>query len=83
MARTPVTDAHKPLWAAKGAAGVAVVLYEFHSEWRRGWGSNPRPVGYEPTDLPLIYPAIGAERWYRATGLRLFRPALYQLSYLG
>ncbi len=24
----------------------------------RGWESNPRPRGYEPRELPLLYPAI-------------------------
>jgi hypothetical protein len=24
----------------------------------RGWDSNPRPTGYEPVELPLLYPAI-------------------------
>lgn len=24
----------------------------------RGWDSNPRPSGYEPDELPLLYPAV-------------------------
>ena len=27
----------------------------------RGWDSNPRPSGYEPDELPLLYPAMGCE----------------------
>ena len=25
--------------------------------WEREWDSNPRPPGYEPDELPLLYPA--------------------------
>lgn len=26
--------------------------------WLREWESNPRPEGYEPSELPLLYPAL-------------------------
>jgi hypothetical protein len=36
----------------------------------RGWESNPRPTGYEPVELPLLYPAIfGWNRWTRTIDL--------------
>lgn len=35
----------------------ALYATELHPDWWRGRELNPRPPGYEPGDLPLIYPA--------------------------
>jgi hypothetical protein len=33
-----------------------------HIAWWRGRDSNPRPLGYEPNELPLLHPALRADR---------------------
>ena len=40
------------------------------SWWWRGRDSNPRPLGYEPNELPLLHPASGAVAplWWSGPG---------------
>ena len=37
---------------------MVLVLYYF---WLRGQDSNLRPLGYEPSELPLLHPAAVGE----------------------
>ncbi len=49
---------------------VAALPWIVTTGWWRGWGSNPRPPGYEPGELPLLYPRC----------VRAATPALSPLS---
>jgi hypothetical protein len=59
-------------------------------KWMRERDSNPRPPGYEPSDLPLIYPAqrvyhdagFSMSCLYRGTGKPLIFVVLGICSYL-
>ena len=50
--------------------------------WSQGRDSNPQPLGYEPSEQPLLYPAINGRDTESRTrnnpceGLRLIRPWL-------
>ena len=37
--------------------GFDSILMIIILEWLRGLDSNQRPLGYEPNELPLLYPA--------------------------
>lgn len=59
-------------------------------KFSRGGKRAPRPLGYEPSDLPLIYPAIVSPRksgkWWEQKVARFpldfFRIPLIYLSYV-
>lgn len=48
-----------------------------------GEDSNLRSLGYEPSKMPLLYPAIifGSLTWARTTDPLINSQLLYQLSY--
>lgn len=48
--------------------------YQAIGNWLQERDSNPRPVGYEPTELPLLYPATKKLERPRAAGTLQHRP---------
>ena len=49
--------------------GVTLLTISENTNWLREWGLNPRPSGYEPDELPLLYPAIYGRRFTYAVAL--------------
>ena len=47
-------------WRCRRSAVCAIPGPQRASNWRHGADSNRRPVGYEPTELPLLHRDIGA-----------------------
>ena len=47
-----------PLW---GVFKNSRLVLDISTRLLRGRDSNPRPSGYEPDELPLLYPAINNE----------------------
>src|ERR1700755_1556550 len=53
---------------ARTSLGPGVVRRGKVVVWKRGGDSNPRPLGYEPNELPLLHPAARRPRPGAAPG---------------
>ena len=57
-------------WIGRRGGGSARAGYEFGASWWARQGSNLRPIGYEPTALPLSYEPDGTGWSSVSTGSR-------------